>query len=70
MKLIKQTTFKVEIAKGALCDHFFVEAGNLEEALSIARGVLKTHYSDYTISTIGVYAPVFKSVSKTITVEL
>ena len=72
MKLIKQTLFKVELSKSRTQwnDCFFIEADNFEEALCIAREVLKDHYEGWDIHSINVHAPLFRSTTKTITIEV
>ena len=72
MKLIKQTLFKIEVSKPGTQwnDIFFVEADDFGEALIIAAEVLKDHYEEWNIKSINSYAPLFKSITKTITVEL
>lgn len=72
MKLIKQTLFKIELSKIGTqwTEIFFVESDNFEEALSIAKEVVKTQYKEWEIRSINVYAPLFKSTTKVITVEI
>ena len=72
MKIIKQTLFKIEIAKPRtqLTDVFFVEASNFKDALSIAEEVINIHYEEWSIKSINAYAPLFKPTTKTITVEV
>lgn len=72
MKLIKQTLFKIELYKPRTQwnDIFFVEADDFGEALIIAAEVLKDHYEEWSIKSISSYAPLFKSTTKTITVEV
>ena len=71
MKTIKQTIFKIELSHpNQWSDIFFVEADNFDEALSIAKEVLKHHYEEWSIKSISSYAPLFKSTTKTITVEV
>ena len=72
MSIIKQTLFKVELSKPKTQwqDVFFVEAGSFEEALALAREVLEDHYKEWSIQSINKFAPLFKSTTKTITVEL
>ena len=72
MKLIKQTLFKIEVSKPGTQwnDVFFVEACALEEALAIAREVMVDHYEEWNIKSISSHAPLFKSVTRTITVEV
>ena len=72
MKLIKQTLYNVTLSKPKIQwnDVFFVEADNFDEALNIAKEVLKHHYEEWSIKSISSYAPLFKSTTKTITVEL
>ena len=72
MKLIKQTLFKIELYKPGTQwnDIFFVEADDFEEALIITKEVLKDHYEGWNIKSINSYAPLFKSLTKTITVEI
>lgn len=72
MKLIKQTLFKIEVSKPGTQwnDTFFVEADNFGEALIIAAEVLKDHYEEWNIKSINSYAPLFKSLTKTVTIEV
>lgn len=72
MKLIKQTLFKIELYKSGTQwnDVFFVEADTFEEALIITKEVLKDHYEGWNIKSINLHAPLFKSLTKTITVEI
>ena len=72
MKLIKQTLFKIELYKPETQwnDIFFVEADDFEEALIITKEVLKDHYEEWNIKSINSYAPLFKSLTKTITIEV
>ena len=72
MKLIKQTVFTIELYKSGTQwnDVFFVEADTFEEALAIAKEVLKDRYEGWDIKSINLHAPLFKSVTKTITVEI
>lgn len=72
MKLIKQTLFKIELYKPGTQwnDIFFVEADDFEEALIIASEVLKDYYEEWNIKSINSYAPLFKSLTKTITIEV
>lgn len=72
MKLIKQTVFTIELYKSGTQwnDVFFVEADTFEEALAIAKEVLKDHYEEWSIKSINLHAPLFKSLTKTITVEI
>lgn len=72
MSIIKQALFKVELSKPRTQwqDVFFVEASSFEEALIISREVLKDHYEEWNISSINKFAPLFKSTTKTLTIEL
>lgn len=72
MKITKQTLFKIELYKSGVqwTDVFFVEADNFEEALTIAKEVLKDHYEGWNIKSINLHAPLFKSLTKTITIEV
>lgn len=72
MKLIKQTVFTIELYKSGTQwnDVFFVEADTFEEALAIAKEVLKDRYEGWDIKSINLHAPLFKSLTKTITVEI
>lgn len=72
MKIIKQILFKIELSnpKTQWNDIFFVEADNFEEALAITKEVLKDHYEGWNIKSINLHAPLFKSLTKTITVEI
>lgn len=72
MKLIKQTVFTIELYKSGTQwnDVFFVEADTFEEALAIAKEVLKDRYEEWSIKSINLHTPLFKSLTKTITVEI
>lgn len=72
MSIIKQALFKVELSKPRTQwqDVFFVEANSFEEALVIAKEVLEDHYEEWNISSINKFAPLFKSTTKTLTIEL
>lgn len=72
MKIIKQSLFKIDLARPDTqwSNVIFVEADTLEEALAIAREVVIKHYKDWNITAIGSHAPLFKSLTKTITVEV
>lgn len=72
MKIIKQTLFRVELSKFQTSwdETFFVEAGDLEEALCLAKEVISKHYKEWYIKSINVHSPVFKSTTKVITVEI
>lgn len=72
MKIIKQTLFKIELSKFQTSwnETFFVEADDLEEALYLAKEVISKHYKDWYIKSINVHAPLFKSTTGTITVEI
>lgn len=72
MSIIKQTLFKIELGKPKTQwqDVFFVEAGSFEEALALARKVIEDHYEEWNISSINKFAPLFKSTTKTLTIEL
>ena len=72
MKLIKQTLFKIEVSKPGTQwnETFFVEADDFGEALIIATEVLKDHYEGWNIKSINLHAPLFKSLTKTITIEV
>lgn len=72
MKIIKQILFKIELSnpKTQWNDIFFVEADNFEEALAITKEVLKDHYEGWNIKSINLHAPLFKSLTKAITVEI
>ena len=71
MKTIKQTIFKIELSHpNKWSTVFLVEADTFEEALAIAKEVLKDHYEGWNIKSINSYAPLFKSLTKTITVEI
>lgn len=72
MKLIKQTLYNITLSKPKTQwnDIFFVEADSFDEALNIAKEVLKDHYEGWNIQSINSHAPLFKSITKTITVEL
>ena len=70
MKLIKQILFKIQASKTQYNSTFFVEADDFGEALIITKEVLKDHYKGWNIKSINSYAPLFKSLTKTITVEI
>ena len=72
MKLVKQTLFRIELSKPKTQwnDVFFVEADNFEEALIITKEVLVDHYEGWNIKSISSHAPLFKSLTKTITIEV
>lgn len=72
MKITKQTLFKIELYKSGTQwnDIFFVEADDFGEALIITAEVLKDHYEGWNIKSINLHAPLFKSLTKTITVEI
>lgn len=72
MSIIKQSLFKIELSKPKTQwqDVFFVEADSFEEALIIAKKVLENHYEEWNISSINKFAPLFKSTTKTLTIEL
>lgn len=72
MSIIKQALFKVELSKPKTQwqDVFFVEAGSFEEALVIAKEVIEDQYEEWDIKSINSFAPLFKSTTKTLTIEL
>lgn len=72
MKITKQTLFKIELYKSGTQwnDIFFVEADDFGEALAIAKEVIIKFYKDWNIKSINSHAPLFKSLTKTITVEI
>ena len=71
MKTIKQTIFKIELSHpNQWSDVFFVEADDFGEALIITGEVLKDHYEGWNIKSINLHAPLFKSLTKTITIEV
>lgn len=72
MSIIKQTLFEVKLSKPRTQwqDVFFVEADSFEGALVIAREVLEDHYEEWSISSINKFAPLFKSTTKTLIIEL
>lgn len=71
MKLIKQTLFSITIIRALHTDNYFsVEAENMEEALQIAREVIKEDYKEWKISSITVMRPCYRVSTKTITVEV
>ena len=72
MRLIKQTLYNVTLSKPKTQwdNVFFVEANDFDEALNIAKEVLKCHYEEWNIKSISSHAPLFKSATKTITIEL
>ena len=72
MKLIKQTLYNITLSNpnAQWSNNFFVEADSFDEALNIAKEVLKYHDEGWSIQSINSHAPLFKSVTKTITFEL
>lgn len=72
MSIIKQTLFQIDLSKPRTQwqDVFFVEAESFEEALVIAKEVMKDHYEEWSIKSINKFAPLFKSTTKTLTIEL
>lgn len=72
MKLIKQALFKVELYRPHTSwnDCFHVEAENFEEAINLSREVLKYYYEGWEIKSIIIYSSVFKSATKTITIDV
>lgn len=72
MKLIKQALFKVELLRPHTSwnDCFYVEAENFEEAINLSREVLKDSYEGWEIKSITIYSSVFKSSTKTITINV
>lgn len=71
MKLIKQTLFSITIIRALYTDNYFsVEAENMEEALQIAREVIKEDYKEWKIGSIAVMRPCYRTSTKTITVEV
>lgn len=72
MKLIKQTLYNITLSNpnAQWSNNFFVEADSFDEALNIAKEVLKHHYDGWSIQSISSHAPLFKSATKTITFEL
>lgn len=72
MKLIKQTLYNITLSNpnAQWNNNFFVEADSFDEALNISKEVLKHHYEGWSIQSISSHAPLFKSVTKTITFEL
>lgn len=72
MKITKQTLFTIELGKPRTQwnEIFFVEADTFEEALAIAKEVIIKFYKDWNIKSINSHAPLFKSLTKTITVEI
>ena len=72
MKLIKQTLYNITLSNpnAQWTSNCFVEADSFDEALNIAKVVLKHHYEGWSIQSISSHAPLFKSVTKTITFEL
>ena len=72
MKITKQTLFKIELSRPRTQwnDIFFIEADDFEEALATAKEVLKDRYEGWDIKSINSHAPLFKSLTKTITVEI
>ncbi len=72
MKLIKQTLYSVTLSnpKTRWNNTFFVEADSFDEAVSIAKEVLKQYYEEWNIQCVKSYEPLFKPTTKTITIEL
>lgn len=72
MKLIKQSLFTIELLNPSVKydDVFFVEADNFEEALFIAKETVKEHYEGWQIRSITVHSPCYKSITKTVTIDL
>lgn len=72
MKIIKQTLYSVALSKpkAQWQEIFFVEANNFDEAVSIAKEVLKQYYEEWNIQCVKSHEPLFKPTAKTITVEL
>ncbi|MGN0966522.1 MAG: hypothetical protein ACI4OP_02895 [Candidatus Coprovivens sp.] len=71
MKLIKQTLFSITITRAGYEETYLsVEAENMEEALQIAREVIKENYKEWRISSIAVSRPCYRTSTKTITVEV
>lgn len=74
MKIIEQTIFKVELSHpNKWSTVFLVEADTFEEALATAKEVIIGHYEDWSIKTIKAikaHTPLFKSLTKTTTVEI
>ena len=72
MSIIKQSLFKIELSKPKTQwqDVFFVEADSFEEALALTRKVIEDQYEEWNISSINKFALLFKSTTKTLTIEL
>lgn len=66
MNIIKQTLYNITLSKPKTKwqDVFFVEADSFDEALNIAKEVLKDHYVGWNIQSISSDAPIFKSTLK------
>lgn len=72
MNIIKQTLYNITLSRSKTQwnEVFFVEANDFDEALNIAKEVLKNYYAEWNIKSISSHAPIFKSTTKTITIEL
>lgn len=71
MELIKQTLFGITITRAGYGDTYLsVTAENMEEALQVAREVIKENYKEWRISTITGSRPCYRASTKTITVEV
>lgn len=71
MKLIKQSLFSVTFTRIAWDDrYFYIEAENMEDALSLVKELKKTDYKEWTLKTINYIGMCYKQSTKTITVEV
>lgn len=67
MNIIDQTIYKISLNTG---EYFAVEAETMEEALKIAREVINVNYKCKTLAGIYKHLPIFKSTTKTVTINL
>lgn len=67
MNIIDQTIYKISLNTG---EDFAVEAETMEEALKIAREVINVNYKCKTLAGIYKHLPIFKSTTKTVTINL
>lgn len=66
-----QTLFSITIIRVGYNDNYFsVAAENMEEALQVAKEVIKEDYKEWRISSIAVMRPCYRTSTKTITVEV
>ena len=67
MNIIDQTIYKISLNTG---EYFVVEAETMDEALKIAREVINVNYKCKTLAGIYKHLPIFKSTTKTVTINL